>query len=149
MTESTKYPVRRANFTRLLNERGRGAQKALADKLGVSESYIGHLKSDPVLTGHRPIHEDTARKIEAAWGLTPGELDRDSMKNHRPGYTPRPPGAPLNEALLEDAVRAVLSASAKLTADKTAGIVRLVYEHATLNGSVSQTYVEQLIRLMR
>ncbi len=47
-------------------------QQAFASATGLSGQYLNQL-----LMGHRNLGEKTARKIERALRLTPGELDRD------------------------------------------------------------------------
>lgn len=145
-TKMTVYDVRRKNLTRLLTEKG--AKTALAIKLECTQAHITHLLAEPGSRGAREIKEDTARQIELAIGLSPGELDRE------PGATERRRATPPNDpVLLEEAVRMVLAAAieahAKLASDKTAGIVRLVYEHSVLIGRVDPAYVAQLVKLMR
>lgn len=140
-TKGAVYEIRRTNLARLLAERG--AKTALALKLGCNQTHITHLLSEPSKPGHRQVHEDVARAIEHHIGLTPGSLDRE------PGAS----AAPQNSALLEEAVRTVIAAAieahAKLAADKTAGIVRLVYEHSLAAGRVDASFVAQLVKLMR
>lgn len=47
-------------------------QQAVASEVGLSGQYLNQL-----LSGHRNLGEKTARKIERALRLTPGELDAD------------------------------------------------------------------------
>ena len=49
--------------------------QAVASEAGLSGQYLNQL-----LSGHRNIGEKTARKIERALRLTPGELDRDGTE---------------------------------------------------------------------
>lgn len=138
----TVYEQRRENLTRLLSEPG--AKTALAIKLNATQAHVTHLLKPPGAKSARPIHEDTARAVETAMGLSPGELDRE------PGAAPP---LPQNTALLEESVRLVIAVAAeshaKLVADKTAAIVRLVYEHSLSAGTVDPAFVAQLVKLMR
>jgi hypothetical protein len=160
MPDTSKYELRRANLTELLKERG--ARTALALKLGVNPSHVSHLLRSPDQQFARPIHEDTAREIEAALGLDPGRLDRQHAGERRAIYTARPvdetpeptaPAGPVNEDLLEETVRVVVSVAtqthSKLVADKTATLVRLVYEQSRGTGHVDPAFVQQLIKLIR
>lgn len=143
--QKTVYEQRRENLTRLLSQPG--AKTALAIKLDTTQAHVTHMLKAPEAKSARPIHEDTARAIETAIGLTPGELDRE------PGAAAPPSSAPPNSALLEEAVRLVIAVAAeshvKHVADKTAAIVRLVYEHSLPSGTVDPAFVTQLVKLMR
>lgn len=63
--------IRRANLKRLIDERYRGNQSALARACGKRPSYFSDLLNVP----DKSFGERAARKIEAAAGLVAGQLD--------------------------------------------------------------------------
>lgn len=65
---NTAQDFRRANLIKLI--RVIGQQKAVAKAIGATPSYISQL-----VTGHREIGSDTARKIEEVHGLPRGHMD--------------------------------------------------------------------------
>jgi hypothetical protein len=140
------YEFRRRNLTELLKETG--AKTALAVKLDMTQPQISHWLRDPKAPTSRPIKEDSARQIERAIGLSPGDLDRD------PDAPARPPrsATSVNIELLTETTRAVLTevgaAKGKQMIDKVSDIVSLAYEHAVTRGSVDANYVHQLVKLM-
>jgi hypothetical protein len=134
----TVYDIRRENLTRLLEPQG--AKTALAIKLGYSNgSRVTHL-----LNATRPIHEDTARAIENAIGLTPGELDRE-------------PGAPpvashIDFDLLIDAVTVAIDymRSEGLPADKAKAtrLSKAIYAYAKEAGSINVAAIRPLLKAL-
>lgn len=145
MTDKTVYDIRRENLTRLLSERGAKTQLAL--RLDTTQAHITHMLK-PEGQASRAIHEDKARQIETVLGLPPYALDTPAG-----GPSPRRPAPVVDEALLEESVRVVILAAAEahatLVADKTAGIVRMVYDNAKPSGRVDPAFVLQLVKLMR
>lgn len=62
--------IRRQNLTRVVNEFS--SNEAAAKRAGVSGQYLGAL-----LVPGKAFGERSARRLEVAFGLKPGDLDRD------------------------------------------------------------------------
>lgn len=146
MTTKTVYEARRENLAKLMAHKG--AKTQLAERLGTTQAHITHLLKPTGAQSARPIHEETARQIEAAIGLPAGELDKGAVYAR-----PAPKLAPVDLDMLEHSVKAVLAevaaTHAKLTDEKTASAVRLVHDHSLALGHVDPAFVTQLIKLMR
>jgi transcriptional regulator with XRE-family HTH domain len=140
---NTIYETRRRNLQRLTQYLG--AKTALALKLGITQAQISHWLREDGAQAARDIKEDSARDIEAAMGLTPGELDWPDGK--------RPDTAPLDSKLLAQCTSAVLLEAGKsgltVPGEKVANLVTLAYAHALAhNGTIDQDYVRQLVQLL-
>lgn len=131
--------VRRANLRRLLGERG--GTTSLAKALGhAGPSYLSQL-----ISAARPISEKTARKIEEQLQLPERALDRA-------------PGEPLpfsgtDRQLLAESVRVVGAeldrVKLKLSPERYARLVALVYESSVHAGGVDAANVAKLIELIQ
>jgi transcriptional regulator with XRE-family HTH domain len=137
--------VRRANLILLLNDLFDGTQKRLVDRLGKGAAQISQWKS-----GHRSIHEDSARDIEAACGKPSGWLDVPHQSGHE-GLTIRDSVAPAPfvmrpslrvalEVLCEELAR--LEDPARLD-----GVAALLRSCAVASGD--KDYIEPILTLMR
>jgi hypothetical protein len=155
------YETRRDNLTKLLEHKG--AKTQLATRLGATQSHITHLLKPPTAASARQIKEETARQIEDAMGLPRGELDRPHQadviihgKNGEPTvvvemkHTAPSPDEP---ALLEAVAAAVLAElerlKVKVSSEKTAGMMRIVYEHARSSGHVDRALIATLVKLIK
>lgn len=154
------HEIRRLNLIKLLS--GRGAKTQLATRLDVQQGYITHLLDDPSNPQHRAIREESARQIEQVMGWEAGKLDIDPDSGTRipspstvpaPASTERRASPPVDADLLEESVKIVISTAtethANLLAEKTAGMVRIVYEHSRSTGKVDPLFVAQLVKLLR
>lgn len=140
------YERRRVNLAARLRETG--AKQALAIKLDMTAPQISHWLREPDKANARKIAEDSARQIEGALGLTPGELDRD----HGALTVTPVQQQPVEAELLTATTRAVILEVGKLRgpaiAEKVAGIVTLAFAHAREHGELDYGYVHQLVKLM-
>jgi DNA-binding transcriptional regulator YdaS (Cro superfamily) len=137
------YEIRRQNLLRLTQYLG--AKQALALKLGVTPPVVSFWLKEPGAPSSRQIKEDSARAIEEAMGLSPGELDRPGGR--APSYA-----KPLDPKLLADSTRAVMDAlqQAKRTvsAEKHGDLLAVVYAHAAEQGYVDEDYARRLVSLL-
>lgn len=74
---STRLPIKK-----ILRER-RWTTKVLAEKTGLSESYLTHIKN-----GTRRWNEDVLLKISEAFELSPAQLLEQSAENYVPSINP-------------------------------------------------------------
>lgn len=58
-----------------------GAKQQLALKLNMTPPQVSHWLREPHRAGARKIHEDSAREIESALGLPPGDLDASLLES--------------------------------------------------------------------
>ena len=159
---NTVYERRRANLARLLREPG--AKRDLAIRLDFTAANISNWLRDPGKTGAREIHEDKAREIERALGLSSGELDRPAASGpalvsvHRKEPeratvphsvmggldVPAPPLAEVASLVLSEVSRR----KRNFAPAKVAAILALAYGHAAERGAIDSAYVAALIQLM-
>lgn len=137
----TVYEIRRANLIRLTQEKG--AKQALALKLDMTAAQISHWLRAPDRPGARLIHEDSARQIEAALGLAPGELDVPHGTKRKREVDPELL-ALATRTVFEEARDADLGDPAKL-----AEVVSLAYNQARVTGVLDREYVRQLLALLK
>lgn len=94
---------------------------------------------------NRPITEKTARKLEAALDLPDGWLDEMHGSAAKP--------VPVDDRLVTKVIRLVGETldqeSITLTHAKFSDLVVMVYEEAQRTGAISETYVKQLVKLLR
>lgn len=140
--------VRSQPTTRQLNLRTLVAQwgggEALAKKLGYSNgSYVSHMA-----TGHRPITEKSARRIETTLGLPLGWMDQDHGRKKE-----EPVSVRVNPILFAQAVEAVTTGMQELGVDlsleKFEELVGIVYEEVLAKGSADYQLLQKMLRLAR
>lgn len=133
----TVYDLRRENLKNRLEEPGAKTQLAL--KLGVSQARITHL-----VTGHRPVHEDTARQIEDALGLSPRELDR------APGAPPE--GADVDMDLMVEATAVALeymrTEGLPLDKAKAVKLTKAIYAYGKQAGGINAQAIRPLLKML-
>jgi len=138
-----KQPTpRQRNLRRLIAQWGGG--EALAKKLGYANgSYLSHMA-----TGHRPITEKTARRIETELRLPPMWMDaeHDARRDD-------PPPVRVSTTLFAQVVEAVSTAMQELGVELGLGkfedVVTLIYEDALERGELSQALVRRMLGLAR
>lgn len=132
------YETRRANL-RLLVAQYDGPT-AFARRCG----YRGPSYVSQMLSGHRDIHEDTARKIEALLGLPARWLDE---ARHGAELAP----APVDSTVLGATSTALLALlqqhRIELSDEKLLRVYELAYRDATAKGRVDEDYLRGLLRL--
>jgi DNA-binding transcriptional regulator YdaS (Cro superfamily) len=132
----TVYDIRRENLQRLLEEPG--SKTALALKLDVVPGRITHM-----LTGHRKIHEDTARAIEGALGLSARQLDCE-------------PGSASTDAvdfdMLIEAVAVALeylrAEGIPIDKEKATKIAKAVYAYGQQAGGINAQAIRPLLKML-
>lgn len=127
------------NVRTLINQWG--GPTSLAKKLRLSgSSYLAQLTS-----GHRPITEKTARKIEAQLGLATGWLDADHDATTR--------SVRLDDTLLTRTITLVAAVIEEthvtVPPDKLAEIVSWVYEDASETGNPSEALVRRIVAIVK
>ncbi len=133
------YEIRRDNLRALMKTWG--GPTSLAKKLGhANGSYLAQIAGPHP---RREISEKVAREIEEKLGVALGWMDQAHE---------RTPGK-LNDKALADCVRAVAAclrdAGLRPDPDAYATLVQLVYDRAKLTGLVDESFVKQLIGLIR
>lgn len=77
--------IRRENLRKLMTERFKGKQAAIASALDKSPNYISRcLSAAPGAAGKKNIGEEFAREIENVFGLARYQLDQEDMTPPRP-----------------------------------------------------------------
>jgi plasmid maintenance system antidote protein VapI len=136
------YEVRRANL-KLLADQAHGPTN-LAKQLGFNgPSYVSQM-----VNGNRRITEQSARRIESELGLETSWLDEE-----RANLPMKPAYAPLNTALLQEALAtaaaALEEAAVHVSVHKHAEFVAMLYEEALESGRIDERYIARAIKLMR
>lgn len=72
-----KYEQRRLNLIRLRDERCDGTAAVLARKIGVAPDYLSRMLYPVGKAGKKRIGDDLVIAIDKAFGLEPGQIDRD------------------------------------------------------------------------
>lgn len=112
----------------------------LAKKLQYSgPSYLSQL-----IGPNKPITEKTARHIEEVLELERGWMDKDHAAST--GQHVRIDTTIINRVMLSIAA-ALEDAGTRLTPQRMADLVGLVYEHAAEHGQVDDGYVARLVKL--
>lgn len=128
--------LRRRNLKALIKEWD--GPTNLATKLGHSgPSYLSQLVS-----GNRPITENTARAIEVKLALPPRWLDGETHERK----------AQLNVSLLNQVMKAasiaVEEVGVRMSPSRMADLVTLIYEEADAKGALDEAFVLKVVKLM-
>ena len=133
------FDIRRANLRKLMEQWG--GPTSLAAKLGHSNgSYLAQLAGPHP---SRDVSEKVAREIERKLGLSPMWMD----SAHK-----TPPAQPDTNALIEVVamVQDLLhAANVKISKEKFAEVVNLVYEQAAETNANPQAYARRIINLLK
>lgn len=133
------YDIRRDNLRQMMKTWG--GPTSLAKKLGhANGSYVAQLAGPHP---SREVSEKVAREIEQKLGLQFGWLDQEHADTK----------GKLNDKGLADCVRAVAAclrdAGLRPDPDAYATLVQLVYDRAKLTGQLDESFVKQLVGLIR
>lgn len=136
------YEVRRRNLAEHLAKRGHGIKQKLAFDMGMTPPQISHWLKKPGSVGARKIHEDSARRLEAALGLMTGALDQD----------PSRVAAKLNAdenlmlAAMTAVARCVMEGGIKADEQQILLWAKTVYMDAKAAGHIDDAFVRRLVR---
>ena len=147
----TIQEVRRANLRRIIEQRG--GISSVAKTLGL----VGPSHLSQILSAHRPFTEKSARKFEAKLGLVERAFARRSGHgydgDHRESLVGVHRGVADGDAwtlaLLLLAGEELERLKVKLSPERFARLVALVYEASVNAGAVDRTNVVKLIELMQ
>jgi hypothetical protein len=138
--------IRQQNLLLILQDLFDGKTTLLATRLGKKPAQISQWKS-----GHRAVHEDSARLIESAAGKPPGWMDVRHESGHEglvvreaaapvPFHVPRPSLRVALEALCEELARVT-------EPERRESVGALLRACAMAGGDAS--YIEPLLALLR
>lgn len=133
------YDIRRENLRALMKTWG--GPTTLAKKLGHSNgSYLAQIAGP---NPRRDISEKVAREIEQKLALAIGYLDQEHKRN----------GGNIQDATISECVRLVATVlhdhNLRPSPEVTANLVQLVYDRVQLTGELDETYVKQLVQLVK
>lgn len=136
------YEVRRRNLAEHLHKRGHGIKQKLAFDLGMTPPQISHWLKKPGTTGARKIHEDHARRLEAALGLMTGALDQS------PERVKSKLDADENMMLaaMTAVARVVMETGIKVDEQQILLWAKTVYVDAKAAGHIDESFVRRLVR---
>lgn len=136
---TTEYLNRRENLRRLI-EQWDGPSN-LAIKLGYSNaSFLVQMAGpNPI----RDVSERTARKIETKLDLPRGYLDK------KPTNTNTEVSTELVTSVVRYVAQACSDAGVRLTPEKLADVVTVIYQDAVDNGKIREAFAKQIIQLSK